>query len=111
MGGVAGTKLALVPHMNMRHFLLVSSLAIAAMVVGQDKRPLPERILEAEKKCNERIRSTAPESDAVAKQAMNTCRAEREAAEAIDLQSGNKEAELAYVRKYAEAEVPKNETK
>ena len=111
MGGVAGTKLALVPHMNMRHFLLVSSLAIAAMVVCQDKRPLPERILEAEKKCNERIRSTAPESDAVAKQAMNTCRAEREAAEAIDLQSGNKEAELAYVRKYAEAEVPKNETK
>ncbi len=111
MGGVAGTKLVLVPHMNIRHLLMVSSLAITAMVVGQDKRPLPEQILEAEKQCNERIRSTAPENDAVAGQAMNTCRAEREAAEAIDLQSGNKEAQLAYVRKYTEVEAPENEKK
>lgn len=111
MGGVAGTKLALVLHMNIRHLLVVSCLTIAAVVVGQDKRPLPEQILEAEKHCNERIRSTAPESDAVAKQAMNTCRAEREAAEAIDLQNGNKDAQLGYVRKYTEAEAPENEKK
>lgn len=108
MGGVVGTKLVLVPFMNIRHLLVVSSFALTAVVVGQDKRTLPEQILEAEKKCNERIRSTAPESDAVAKQAMNTCRAEREAAEAIDLQNGNKEAQLAFVRKYTEAEVPEN---
>lgn len=97
--------------MNIRTLLLVSSLITAAGVLGQDKRPLPEQVLEAEKKCNERIRSTAPESDAVARQAMNTCRAEREAAEAIDLKNGNKEAQLNFVRKYTEAEAPENEKK
>ena len=90
--------------MNMRTLLVASSFAIAASVFGQDKRPLPEQVLDAEKKCTERIRSTAPESDAVAKQAMNTCRAEREAAEAIDLNNGNQEAQLKFVRKYNEAE-------
>ena len=94
------------PIMNTRTLLLVSSLVAAAAVLGQDKRPLPEQVLEAEKKCTERIRSTSPESDAVARQAMNTCRAEREAAEAIDLQNGNKEAEWNFVRKYNEAETP-----
>ena len=97
--------------MNLRTLSILCSVAIAATVLGQDKRPLPEQVMEAEKKCNDRIRITAPESDAVARQAMNTCRAEREAAESIDLNNGNKEAQWNFVRKYTKAETPQNEKK
>ena len=90
--------------MNIRTLLVGSSFVLTAAVMGQDKRPLTEQVVEAEKKCTERIRSTAPESDTVARQAMNTCRQEREAAEAIDLQSGNKEAQWNFVRKYTSAD-------
>ena len=92
--------------MNIRNLLVGFSIVTTAAVFGQDKRPLTEQVREAEKKCTERIRSTAPESDAVARQAMNTCRKEREAAEAIDQNSGNKEAQLNFVRKYSAADTP-----
>lgn len=95
--------------MNIRTLLVGSSLVITGAVLGQDKRPLTEQVLDAEKKCTERIRTTAPESDAVAKQAMNSCRQEREAAEAIDLKSGNKEAQWNFVRKYTAADTTTKE--
>lgn len=93
--------------MNLRTLSILFSLALAATVLGQDKATLTQQVMEAEKKCTERIRSTAPESDTLARNAMTTCRKEREAAEADDLNSGNKEAEWNFVRKYNSADTTK----
>ena len=102
--GKRGTALVVFTGMNLRFLSILSSVAIAATVLGQEKATLTQQVMEAERKCTERIRSTAPQSDALARNAMNTCRKEREAAEAEDLNSGNQDAEWKFVRKYNSAD-------
>ncbi len=86
--------------MMLRLPFAIAALAVASLAFGQDKKTLHSRMSEAEQKCVERIRSASPESAEVARQSMNTCRQEREAAEGTDQKTGNQEARLAFILKY-----------